>query len=192
MILHFFVYNCFMKLYLIPAYKETIRNQGYGRVIKAAEKAGYTVEVLNLQIQNQNFSDVVAEGTKIISQDKSKSKAIFGFSTGALIAYKLSTQIPIEKGLFCSISPILGGDIPKNIRPYIKLFGKESVDELKKSDYGVSQAKQPLFFCGDKEGRKLIGRTKEISQLSCGQTIIIKNNEHELNSGYVKEVVKFL
>ena len=181
-----------MKLYLIPAYKETIRNQGYGRIIKAAEEAGYTVEVLNLQIQNQKFSNVVAEGVRMISQDKSKHKTVFGFSTGALIAYQISAQIPIKKGLFCSVSPILGNDIPKKERAYIKLFSKESVDELKKSDYGISLAEQPIFFCGDKEGRKLTGRTRKLSQLSDGQTIVIKNNEHELNSIYIKEVVKFL
>jgi len=181
-----------MELYLIPAYQETIRNRGYRRIIKAAEKAGYTVEVLPLQIQNKKFSDVVAEGISIINQDKSKQKAILGFSTGALIAHEISARIPIEKGLFCSVSPILGADIPKNMRAFIKLFGEESMDELKKSEYGISLAEQPVFFCGDKEGRKLIGRTKKLSQLSCGQTILIKNNEHELNADYVKEVVKFL
>lgn len=179
-----------MKLYLIPAYEETIRNQGYRRIISAAEKKGYSVVVLDLQLKDNSLSDLVNEAVKIIK--KTPNCAVFGFSTGALIAYRISTFVPIKKGLFCSVSPILGNDIPKNIRPYIKLFGEESVNELKKSDYGVSLAKQPLFFCGEKEGRKMLNKTKELSQLSYGQTIVIKNNEHELNSEYVKKVVNFL
>ncbi len=183
-------YTSNMKLYLIPAYEETINDRGYRRIIKAAEEKGYSVEVLNLQIKNNSLSKLVSEAVAVIK--KTPDCVVFGFSTGALIAYKISTLLKIEKGLFCSVSPILGTDIPKNAQLYTRLFGEDSLRELRRSDYGVSRAAQPIFFCGDKEGRKLISRTNELCQLSGGQTVVVKNNEHELNAAYVKEVIKFL
>lgn len=177
-----------MKLYLIPAYKETIRNQGYGRIIKAAEKAGYVVEVINLQIQNRKFNDVVQEGIEIINQDKTETKAILGFSTGALISYQISTKIKFEKAFFCSISPLLEEDIPKSDATYVKYFSKDTVRDLKQHEYGTPIANEAFFFTGDREGRKLIGRTKKLSKECNGQLIIIQNNCHELNVDYTKEI----
>lgn len=177
-----------MKLFLIPAFEETIRNRGYGRIIKAAEKAGYVVEVLNLQIQNQKFNDVIQAGIEIINQDKTETKAILGFSTGALISYQISTKIKFEKAFFCSISPLLEDDIPKSASLFVKYFSKETVLDLKQQKYGTSTAKESFFFTGDKEGRKLIGRTKNLAEKSGGQLIIIKNNCHELNIGYTREI----
>ena len=176
------------KLFLITAYKETIRNQGYGRVIKAASNAGYTVEVLDLQIQNSGLVDAVTEGIKTINQDRTGSKAILGFSTGALIAYKISAKIEFEKAFFCSLSPILNGDIPATTAPYVRYFGKEIVTELKKQNYGTSLAKRSFFFTGDKEGRKLVGRTKLLVRENSGELILVKNNNHELNVGYTNEI----
>lgn len=177
-----------MKLYILPAYKETIRNQGYGRIIKAAEDAGYSTEVLNLQIQNKMFADVVSQGLQLINNDKHKKKAILGFSTGALIAYQISTQLQFEKAFFCSISPLLEDDIPKSSAPYIKYFGKETVNDLKNQKYGTSQAKSSFFFTGDSEGKKLINRTKILSEKCNGTLVVVKNNDHELNTNYVKQI----
>ena len=183
----FYIINL-MKLYLIPAYKETIRNQGYGRIIKAAENAGYTTEVLNLQIQNKRFTAVIAEGAEIISQDKSKFKAILGFSTGALIAYEISTKVAFDKAFFCSLSPLLDKDMPKTITPYVKYFGKDTVLDLKKQKYGTSLADKTFFFTVYYEGRKLIGRIKTLAEKNNGNLIIIQGNDHELNARYIKQI----
>jgi hypothetical protein len=177
-----------MKLYLIPAYQDTIRNQGYGYLIKKAEKAGYAVEILNLQIQNRRFNEVVQEGIQTICRDKIETKAILGFSTGALISYQITTKIKFEKAFFCSMSPLLETDIPKSDKIYVKYFGKKTVEDLKKQKYGISKAKTPLFFVGNKEGRKLIGRTKNLVEKCAGELIIIKNNDHELDTNYIKEI----
>ncbi|MCA9397727.1 hypothetical protein H6778_00240 [Candidatus Nomurabacteria bacterium] len=177
-----------MKLYLIPAYQETIRNQGYRRIITAAEKAGYGVEILNLQIQNRKFNEVIAEGIEMINRSTSEPKAILGFSTGALIAYQIATKIRFEKAFFCSLSPLLEDDIPKTITPYVRYFGKETVLDLKKQKYGTSLANETFFFTGDHEGRKLISRTKTLAVKNDGNLIVIKDNDHELNRDYTKEI----
>lgn len=177
-----------MKLYLIPAYKETVRDQGYGRIIKAAQKVGYSVDVLNLQIQNQNFTDVIAEGIKMIDHDKADHQAILGFSTGALIAHQISAKLKFSKAFFCSISPLLDRDIPKTIAPYVKYFGKETVLDLKRQKYGISLAKESIFFVGNREGRKLIGRTKLLAEKCNGNLIVIEGNDHELNASYTREI----
>ena len=177
-----------MKLYLIPAYKETVRNQGYGRIIKAAETAGYDIEILNLQIQNRMFQDVVNEAIEIIKREKSKHKAILGFSTGALLAYQISSKLEFKKAFFCSLSPLLEDDIPKSSTLFVKYFGKETVTDLKKQKYGKSLAKETFFFTGNREGRKLIGRTKTLAKKCNGNLIIIEGNDHELDAAYTKEI----
>lgn len=177
-----------MKLYLIPAYKETLRNQGYGRIIKAAKKVGYSVEILPLQLQNRKFADVIAEGIRGIEQDKSKHKAILGFSTGALIAYQISTRVKFNKAFFCSLSPLLGEDVPKTATIYNKYFGRDTVLDLMQQKYGTSLAKEIFFFTGSREGRKLIGRTKALVNKCNGNLTIIEGNEHELDVSYTKEI----
>src|SRR3989338_11164280 len=116
-----------MKLYIIPAYEETIKNRGYGPVISEAKKRGYKIVVLNLQIKNRLIDDLVDKALKIIRKDT--KSVIFGFSIGALIAYCISTKIKINKAIFCSISPVLGNDILKHFKINQKFLGKTTVED---------------------------------------------------------------
>ncbi len=177
-----------MKLYIIPAYEETVSNQGYRPIIEAAKTLGYDVEILDLQIQNLNFKELVKNAAKAIVADNQPSRAILGFSTGALIAYAISTKVTFNKAYFCSISPLLNIDIPKSDAQYVKHFSANTVQSLKNSEYGISIAKEKYFFVGDKEGIKLPRRTKQLAMASAGELVIIKNNDHELNGVYVKAI----
>ena len=179
-----------MKLYIIPAYEETIKDEGYPQIIVEAKKKKYKVFVLNLQIKNKSLDDLINKAVKIIR--KGTDSVIFGFSIGALIAFCISKKIAIKKGLFCSISPILGKDALKNLKINQKYLGKETVEELKKTRYGKTISKEPVFICGDKEEKKLIERTKKLHRTNGGKLIIVKNNKHKLTKNYIKEIIKNL
>jgi hypothetical protein len=159
-----------MKLYIIPGYKETIHN--YHWLISKAENK-YDVEFLNLQLKDNLLSKL--SETKIDS-----NSTVFGFSTGALIAYKLKT--PVRKGIYCSMSDILGNHIEHAIEHATKLFGKKTTDELKKLRYGKSKAKKSVIFYGDKEITPRV--------FKFGKVHLIKNTGHEFTKAYKQAVLK--
>lgn len=178
------------KLYIIPGYEETVRNQGYRRIVTEAKKKKYKIIILDLPMKGRLLSAVVREAIDQIGDGSDST--ILGYSTGGLIAYCISKTIPIQKGLFCSLSPMLGEEIPKQARVYEKYFSKETVRELRKMKYGKSKAIEVMFFCGDKEGRKMIGRSKKLAEANRGVLTIISNNDHELNNDYLDIVLKAL
>jgi hypothetical protein len=179
-----------MRLYLIPGYGESVKNRGYRRIISEAEEKGYEVKVLNLQLNKGGMADAVSEALETIGNDLECT--LFGFSTGALIAYCISKKISVKKAIFCSISPLLGEDVPQNSKIYNTYFGEKIVNEFKKLKYGKSKAQEKLFLYGSKEGRKLIGRTKELQRVNGGELIKIPNNDHVLNSTYVRRILELI
>ncbi len=179
-----------MKLYIIPAYEETVKDQGYPQIITAAKKKKYKIVVMNLQIKNKSLDDLVNKALEIIGGEI--DSVIFGFSIGALIAFCISKKIPIRKGLFCSISPILGRDAVRDFKINQKYFGIKTAKELKKIDYGITLSREPIFICGDKESKKLVNRTKKIHAKNGGKLIMVKNNNHELTKNYTDQIIKNL
>lgn len=161
-----------MKFYIIPGYGESSRN--YRWLISAAKKK-YDVEILNLQLKNRSLAKLAQ--TKI-----DPDSIVFGFSTGALIAYKLKT--PVKKGIYCSLSEILGGDTRGIFNHMVDYFGKKTADELKRSRYGRPRAKKFVLFCGDKE------MTERMAKF--GGVRIIKNTGHEFTKAYKRAVLKEL
>jgi len=179
-----------MTLYIIPAYEETTRNQGYRHIIAEAKKRKYNIRILNLQIKGRLLSDLVGEGIKAIGNYN--DCVLFGFSTGALIAFCISKKIPIKKGVFCSISPIFGKDSLDDLKLHQKYFGKNIVEELKMMRYGKSLADKKIFICGDGEGKKMISRMTKICKTNKEKLILVTNNDHELNVDYVNTILKFV
>ena len=175
----------FMKLYIIPAYKETIINRGYSRIVSAAKEKGYEVQILNLQIQNKSLHSLAMKVADKIEKDS----VAFGFSMGALIGYYISTLTPIKKGIFCSLSPCLGDDL-KSLRGHKKIIGSH-VDELYKMKYKKSLAKETVFICGKNEMKLLVKRTKKLSNMNKGK-LILTESDHELNKETISEVLKNL
>ena len=161
-----------MKFYIIPGYKETIHD--YRWLISEVKKK-HDVEFLNLQLK----------GNSLLKLSKTKiepNSTVFGFSTGALIAYKLKT--PVKKGIYCSMSEILGSDTKGVLKHMVKYFGKKTTDELKRLRYGKPKAKRYVMFCGDKEMSKRM--------LKLGKVKIIKNTGHKFTKTYKQAVLKVI
>lgn len=159
-----------MKFYIIPGYKEPVSK--YHWLISEAKKK-YEVEFLNLQLK----------GNSLLKLSKTKiepNSIVFGFSTGALIAYKLKT--PVKKGIYCSISELLGNDTKLIIKHMIKYFGNKTTRELRKSRYGKPKAKKYILFCGDKEMTERMYKLENVR--------VIKNTGHKFTQSYKKAVLK--
>lgn len=161
-----------MKFYIIPGYGETIEN--YRWLISEAEKK-YDVEFLDLQLKNKSLLE--------LSKSKvDRNSVVFGFSTGALIAYKLKT--PMTKGLYCSMSEILGNDTKRVLGHMVKLFGRKTTNELRGLKYGKSKASEFVIFCGDREMSERMTKFENVK--------IIKNTEHRLTKAYKKAILEMI
>ncbi len=161
-----------MKFYIIPGYGETRRK--YHWLISMA-KQKYDVEFLDLQLK----------GDSLLKLSKTKidpDSIVFGFSTGALIAYKLKT--PVKKGIYCSMSDILGSDAKGILGDMIHYFGRKTTNELKKSRYGKPKAKKFIMFCGDEE------MTERMIKL--GGVRIIKDTGHRFTKAYKRAVLNVI
>lgn len=161
-----------MKFYIIPGHGETKKD--YQWLISEAKKK-YDVEFLDLQLAGSSL-------TKLSKTILKPNAIVFGFSTGALIAYKLKT--PMKKGIYCSMSNLLEGDTKGKIRHMNKLFGKKTTDELRNTKYGKPKASEVIMFCGDKE--------IDERAIKMGNVKIIKNTGHKFTKNYREAVLKVI
>lgn len=158
--------------YIIPGYGE--KKKDYNWLISKASKK-YDVKFLDLHLKNNSLRELST--TKI-----EPNSVVFGFSIGALIAYKLKT--PVAKGIYCSMSDILGSDASKAFKHIVSFFGKETAEELQKMRYGKPKAKKVFMFCGDKE----VSEDPE----KFGKIKIIKNTGHKFTKNYKEAVLEVI
>lgn len=161
-----------MKLYIIPGYEET-REDYQWLISKAANN--YDVEFLNLQMkEGASFKD-------LISTPVDPDSTVFGFSCGALIAFKLLT--PVKKGIYCSIANALEDDRAGGDDEMHEMFGEKLTAELKKTQYGKPSAKEFIIMHGDLE---FFPRHEKMCQ-QFGMKVI-PNTDHEFTEAYKKAV----
>jgi len=158
--------------YIIPGYGQ--KKKDYNWLISEAKKK-YDVKFLDLRLKNDSLSEL--SKTKI-----EPNSIVFGFSVGALIAYKLKT--PVSKGIYCSMSDILGSDAKKVFKHLVSFFGKETAEELQKMRYGRPKAKKVFLFCGDKEMSK---RSDKL-----GKVRVIKNTGHKFTKNYKRAILDII
>jgi len=171
--------------------------QGYKEIIAGAKKKKYEVKILNLQIKGKLLSDLTEKAVKKIGTDM--NCVIFGFSMGALIAYNVSTILPVKKIILASTSPALGPDIKTIWKQMVreKYFGVKTVAEFREMKYRKTKAEDACFMYGEKEtgvNDFLISRTKKLYKSKIGkkELVMIKDNNHRLTPEYVAEIIKRL
>ncbi len=183
------------KFYIIPGWGGKIHSRSYQSLIRSV-KGRYVVVPVELSLtdkqylfgKNRQFSEILKKAKQQIKKGSSKD-AIFGFSIGALIAYKLATKIKFKQVIICSISPILDEDLslypPKEV---VKIFTPEQVKELNKIKYGKPKGKTAIFY-GTLESKECIERSK---RLPSDIVTPIKNTKHSLTSNYLKAVKQLI
>lgn len=165
-----------MKLYIIPGYEESEKDYTW-LIEKASDK--YDIVFLDLQMkEGVSFKD-------LISTPVDPDSTVFGFSCGALIAFKLTTKV--KKGIYCSIANALEGDRVGGEEDDRELFGKAMTDELRTISYGVPTAEKFTIMNGELE---FFPRHK-IMQEQFGIKVI-PNTNHEFTDIYKEAVLKEL
>lgn len=169
-------------IYIIPAYKETINDEGYRELVRRLKKID-KVKFLNLQIEGNSIQELCVKTIK--RNNFNPQDIIVGFSMGGLIAYCLAELYPFKKLICNSLSPCLGGDL-KKMRGW-KNLGLP-VEEMNKMQYVESLAKKTFFIIGKKENKVLIERSKKLAKLNKGR-LIVANAGHRI---YIEEIIKEL
>ncbi len=164
-----------MKLYIFGGNGEKINS--YNWLIKAASKK-YDVNFMDFQLGKDSLKDL--RRFKI-----EKNSVVFGFSEGALAAYKL--PVKVKFGIYCSISNILEDDSVGNEEILIKEFGREILDDLRTTKYGTPKAEDFIIMCGENE----ITPRDKIFESKLGLRVV-KNAGHFLNAQYKAEILKGL
>lgn len=161
-----------MKLYIFPGLGETKEN--YEWLMKEVSDR-YLIEFIDLDFKNKTFSD-------LINKKLDYESVVFGFSIGALIAYKNKSKV--KKGIYCSISNIMGDDVIGKEKYIEDIFNKKWLNELKNESYGEPLADEYIIFCGENE---LDDTTKNMKNLE-----IIKDTGHILNGSYKESILEHL
>jgi hypothetical protein len=165
-----------MKLYIIPGYEEHEKDYLW-LITKAKNK--YDVVFLDLQMTGEvSFKDLIS--TKVDSDS-----TVFGFSCGALIAFKLTT--PVKKGIYCSIANALENDRDGGEAESIKSFGEALTAELRQTSYGTPLAENFVIMHGDQE----FFPRSEMMRKQFGMKVI-PNTDHEFTDVYKKAVFEEL
>lgn len=165
-----------MKLYIIPGYGE--EESDYQWLISKAS-TNYEVIFLDLQIKDgASFKELTA-----VKVDPDST--VFGFSCGALIAFKLQT--PVKKGIYCSIANALEHDRDGGEADSIETFGIALTAELRETKYGIPTAEKFIIMHGDQEffPRSLLMR-KQFGMK------VIPNTDHEFTDAYKQAVFEEL
>jgi hypothetical protein len=165
-----------MKLYIIPGYEE--HEQDYLWLISKA-KSKYEVVFLDLQMKDG------ASFKELISTKVDPDSIVFGFSCGALIAFKLIT--PVKKGIYCSLANVLEVDAIDGESEMHELFGKTLTDELRSTPYGIPTAEKFVIMNGDKE----FFPRHELMRKQFGIKVI-PDTDHEFTDAYKKAVFEEL
>jgi hypothetical protein len=165
-----------MKLYIIPGHGE---GEEYYQWLIEKAKSRYDVVFLNLQMKVGNTFE------ELISVEVDPDSTVFGFSCGALIAFKLKT--PVKKGIYCSIASALEDDRKGGEEYSIEDFGEALTAELPKIKYGVPTAKQFVIMHGDLE----FFPRHELMRKQFGMKVI-PNTDHEFTDAYKKAVFEEL
>jgi hypothetical protein len=165
-----------MRLYIIPGYEE--HEQDYLWLITKA-KSKYDVVFLDLQMkEGASFKEL----TSVIVDPNS---TVFGFSCGAIIAFKLKT--PVKKGIYCSIANVLDVDGTTRESEMHELFGKALTAELQSTSYGIPTAEVFVIMNGDKE----FFPRHELLREQFGIKVI-PDTDHEFTDAYKKAVFEEL
>lgn len=159
------------KLYIYKGLEH--KDNEYKWLTKAVENL-YDIEFKRYNLLRDSFEDLIKE-------DLEENSVVFGFSIGALIAYKLKTQISL--GLYCSPTPILDGSNSQKKDIIEKSIGIENSNYIQSLKYSSPNAKKFYIFYGDQE------QWHDIEKF---HPQYIKDSGHELTENYKNKIVEIL
>jgi hypothetical protein len=115
---------------------------------------------------------------------------LFGFSFGAVIAYKMSGPVHPVHALLCSMSPVFSEDRPCLILPFRLLMGWVSDYSSNRLTYAHDEGECLTFLYGDHDSflinKSIIDRRR--SAFVHSKVVIVKGAGHDLGPAYLEAI----
>ncbi len=117
---------------------------------------------------------------------------LFGFSFGAVMAYKVSERIASEQALLCSMSPVFDEDRKLQQFPFKQLLGLITNDSKQKLTFAHSRSKGIILLYGEHDSflinpRMIYFRKNSIAN---NVSVIVKDAHHDVSGGSYLRAIK--
>lgn len=184
-------------IFIIPGFKEKIRNNRYLWLKNFLKEKGFSVFIAPIKWNYKTMNDYVSEFKTFYEKHKSTNNYILGFSYGAVIALLTANDLKPKKLYLCSLSPDFKEDMPNMKKWLLKYIGKRRIGEIKKrSGKEIAQNLKisSIIFYGEKEAKlypQLKIRCEETAKLANNsKLIIVKNAPHRIDYKEYKNSLK--
>jgi hypothetical protein len=181
---------------IIPGFGQKITDPAFHMIANAYQAKGITPVLVAIdwnRLKPRSLADTAAQLSLEIRRDFPNAHVLlFGFSLGAVLAYKLSESIHPKHALLCSMSPVFEED--HKLQPFFlqQLLGLIFDYSSHPLTYNRHQEKGLIFLYADHESfliNPMILAQRRI--LFANQRItIVKNAGHQLNPAYLGEIKK--
>src|SRR3989344_6849957 len=161
------------------------------------ESKGYKVYIFWTK-WGRPLSIIHSEFLSFFDQNKGEKNILFGFSYGAMIAFKSSLSLDVEQIILCSLSPYFKEDMNK-IPILFKLmalpFKKDFNDNWIFQDLLKDFSTPTLIFYGDKDNKQLIQRVMELKNAKPNLVtlVTVEGVSHNISSKkYLSTILDYL
>lgn len=120
--------------------------------------------------------------SEIIKSYRGSTIYLFGFSSGAVIAYKLSESSNPAHTLLCSMSPVFAEDRKYQISPLRQFMGLVADYSSNHLSYSHNERRCFVFLYGDREfliNKSIIEHRKSV--FTCSKTITVQGAGHNIS-----------
>lgn len=173
--------------FIIPGYWNYPGKNAYKKIETAFKQAGYTVHVFHPN-WFCNLTNITHDFISLYEGKKSSHNVIFGFSYGAMIAFRASLTCNADKLLLCSLSPYFSEDLKKIPLAY-KLMALQRWNDFSKNwkfEELVENFSTPTtILYGENENEYIVERVVALKQVKPGivESIPVRHTTHDISKG---------
>jgi esterase/lipase len=190
-------------VYIIPGFQENSDAEIYKKISKSFIRLGIKPIFIhiNWKAKNRLMRDYLKQFIDIYKKINIEDNTVylFGFSTGAWIAFMASLEIEPKKVFLCSLSPYFKEDMKLWTKAWINGIGYNRFNDFKNHKFNslVKRFKsKAIIFVGKNEDPKgVMIRRSNIAHESIknSKLVIIPNAEHNIRQKeYLKAVKKYI
>lgn len=181
---------------IIPGMKQKVSQAEYQEIGGYYKSKGITPVFVDINWDETGIKNLAATARQI-SAEVNKSFAgskiyIFGFSFGAVIAYKLAEIINPEQTLLCSMSPVFKEDREHQIFPIKQFAQLASYFWDTDISFAGNNGRCFTFLYGDDDSflinNSIIENRK--TQFKCNKSEIIKEASHDISKPVYLRAIK--
>lgn len=185
------------KIFVIPGFKESIKEKTYFDLKKILEKKKLKVELVEIKWNYRSFNQWLEQFLDFYNKNKSKENIILGFSFGAIIAFTATTKVNQKLLVLCSMSPIFSEDLLKLKKSWLKPLGEKRIKDFEKLNFEklVKNIKcKTILTIGEKEAKQYPIQEKRIleahKKIVNNSLIRIPNTKHNIGQKEYLETIE--